>query len=234
MLPVHGQDRDMPRLEGEDVESYRTRLSMKGSSPSGAARRRASSTPWPRSDMRRARLSPSPTQDPERWAEFIVFLKAPSKAASTISPSSTRRFGRSRRAAQSPPTARRPGTASRSAPRSSRASRDTPVAERLFAESGPVWLASATFWRATSRRAAPRLRRGRVPEGGNNRGLGKILSAVRLCHVRGPRSCIEAGSEADSGAKIYPMCSPALRCSGTTYMTEGGEADAENTHSGRH
>ena len=30
MLPVHGQDRDMPRLEGEDVESYRTRLSMKG------------------------------------------------------------------------------------------------------------------------------------------------------------------------------------------------------------
>lgn len=30
MLPVHGQDRDMPRLEGEDIESYRTRLSMKG------------------------------------------------------------------------------------------------------------------------------------------------------------------------------------------------------------
>lgn len=30
MLPVHGQDRDMPRLEGEDAEAYRTRLSMKG------------------------------------------------------------------------------------------------------------------------------------------------------------------------------------------------------------
>ena len=30
MLPVHGQDRDMPRLEGEDIEAYRTRLSMKG------------------------------------------------------------------------------------------------------------------------------------------------------------------------------------------------------------
>ena len=30
MLPVHGQDRNMPRLEGEDVESYRTRLAMKG------------------------------------------------------------------------------------------------------------------------------------------------------------------------------------------------------------
>ena len=30
MLPVHGQDRDMPRLEGEGIEAYRTRLSMKG------------------------------------------------------------------------------------------------------------------------------------------------------------------------------------------------------------
>ena len=25
MLPVHGQDRDMPRLEGEKKEAYRTR-----------------------------------------------------------------------------------------------------------------------------------------------------------------------------------------------------------------
>ena len=30
MLPVHGQDRDMPRLLGEDIEHYRTRLAMKG------------------------------------------------------------------------------------------------------------------------------------------------------------------------------------------------------------
>ena len=26
MLPVHGQDRDMPRLEGESIENYRARL----------------------------------------------------------------------------------------------------------------------------------------------------------------------------------------------------------------
>ncbi|RKJ31474.1 serine/arginine repetitive matrix protein 2, partial [Butyricicoccus sp. 1XD8-22] len=30
MLPVHGQDRDMPRLPGETAEAYRTRLAMKG------------------------------------------------------------------------------------------------------------------------------------------------------------------------------------------------------------
>ena len=30
MLPIHGQDRDMPRLKGESIDNYRTRLSMKG------------------------------------------------------------------------------------------------------------------------------------------------------------------------------------------------------------
>lgn len=30
MLPVHGADRDMPRLRGETLENYRTRLAMKG------------------------------------------------------------------------------------------------------------------------------------------------------------------------------------------------------------
>ena len=62
----------------------------------------------------------------------------------------------------------------------------------------------------------------------------KFYQPCAFVMYEGLASYIEAGSEADSGAKIYPMCSPALRCSGTTYMTEGGEADAENTHSGRH
>lgn len=30
MLVVHGQDRDMPRLKGESLEGYRTRLAMQG------------------------------------------------------------------------------------------------------------------------------------------------------------------------------------------------------------
>lgn len=30
MLPVHGEDRDMPRLEGETLENYRARLMLKG------------------------------------------------------------------------------------------------------------------------------------------------------------------------------------------------------------
>lgn len=30
LLQIHGQDRDMSRLAGEDIENYRTRLAMKG------------------------------------------------------------------------------------------------------------------------------------------------------------------------------------------------------------
>ena len=41
---------------------------------------------------------------------------------------------------------------------------------------------------------------------------------------------IEAGSAFDHGAKIYPVCSPGLRCSGVTLMTEGGEKHAEDDH----
>ena len=38
---LHGQDRDMPRLEGEDAEAYRTRLSMKGIISQWSGTRRA-------------------------------------------------------------------------------------------------------------------------------------------------------------------------------------------------
>ena len=158
--------------------------------------------------MRRARLSPSPTKTPSGGRSSSSSSRAPSKAASTISLSSTRRFGRSRRVAQSPPTARRPGTASRSAPRSSRVSRDTHVAERLFAESGPVWLASATFWRATSRRAAPR-----APARSSSRRWEQ--SRPRKNSIsRAPLSCTRASPPAlrrarrQTPARKYTPCAP--------------------------
>ena len=54
----------------------------------------------------------------------------------------------------------------------------------------------------------------------------------RICPVCG-RSYMEVGSKASTGAKIYPVCSPVLRCSGVTFMTEGGENHAEDNHIGR-
>ena len=218
----------MPRLEGEDVESYRTRLSMKGGHLQWKRHRRASSTPWPRSDMRRATIEPFSTKTPS-GGRFIVFLKG-SKQKRHQQSHRHRRGGLEGqgRAAQSPPTARRPGTASRSAPGLHRL-RDTPVAERLFAESGPVWLASATFWRERHPGGQrPGLRRGRVPEGGNNRGLGKFYQPCAFVMYEGLASCIEAAG-GELRREIYLLCVPRRFAAPGRHMTEGGEADAENT-----
>ena len=75
MLPVHGQDRDMPRLEGEDIEAYRTRLSMKGIIAEWGGTKTGilyalTALGYDQSEIERFSL-----QDPERWAEFIVYLK---------------------------------------------------------------------------------------------------------------------------------------------------------------
>ena len=75
MLPVHGQDRDMPRLEGEDVESYRTRLSMKGVISEWSGTKTGVLYALAALGYEESTIEPFSYQDPERWAEFIVFLK---------------------------------------------------------------------------------------------------------------------------------------------------------------
>lgn len=74
MLPVHGQDRDMPRLAGEDAEAYRTRLSMKGiisewGGTKGGVLYALTALGWDHSY-----IEPLSYRDPDRWAEFIIFL----------------------------------------------------------------------------------------------------------------------------------------------------------------
>ncbi|NBH80733.1 serine/arginine repetitive matrix protein 2 [Clostridiaceae bacterium] len=74
MLPVHGQDRDMPRLPGETAEAYRTRLAMKGIISEWGGTKRGilyalTALGYEKSSIERVSL-----QDPERWAEFIVWL----------------------------------------------------------------------------------------------------------------------------------------------------------------
>ena len=75
MLPVHGQDRDMPRLEGEDVESYRTRLSMKGVISEWSGTKTGILYALAALGYEESTIQPFSYQGPERWAEFIVFLK---------------------------------------------------------------------------------------------------------------------------------------------------------------
>ena len=76
MLPVHGQDRDMPRLEGEDAEAYRTRLSMKGIISQWSGTRRGVLYALTALGYDRSRIELFAEQDAERWAEFIIFLNS--------------------------------------------------------------------------------------------------------------------------------------------------------------
>lgn len=75
MLPVHGQDRDMPRLEGESVEAYRTRLCMKGLVAEWGGTKQGILYTLTALGYEQSRIEPFALQDPERWAEFIIFLK---------------------------------------------------------------------------------------------------------------------------------------------------------------
>jgi len=75
MLPIHGQDRDMPRLLGEDAEHYRTRLAMKGIISEWSGTQRGILYALTALGYEQSRLEPMYQRDPERWAEFIVWLK---------------------------------------------------------------------------------------------------------------------------------------------------------------
>lgn len=71
MLPEHGRERDMPRLDGETGESYRSRLAMKGDLAA-----KAGTTEGIRlvliSFGADGEIIPYYTIDPARWAEFLV------------------------------------------------------------------------------------------------------------------------------------------------------------------
>lgn len=75
MLPVHGADRDMPRLQGEDIEAYRQRLLMKGTIARAAGTRPGILYALSSIGYDQSYIEPMYQEDPTRWAEFIVFLR---------------------------------------------------------------------------------------------------------------------------------------------------------------
>lgn len=70
MLPVHGQDRDMPRLNGESLENYRTRLAMKGIIAQEAGTNKGIRYLARAFGYDSVEIDPAPK--PERWAEATV------------------------------------------------------------------------------------------------------------------------------------------------------------------
>lgn len=81
MLPVHGQDRNMPRLAGESVEGYRTRLCMKGVISKWSGTQRGILYVLTALGYEHSRVEPFYLHDLNRWAEFIVYLGVGNKNA---------------------------------------------------------------------------------------------------------------------------------------------------------
>ena len=76
MLPVHGQDRDMPRLTGESIEGYRMRLAMKGIIAEKGGLKEGILYALTALGYEQSTIEPFVFQNPERWAEFIIHLKS--------------------------------------------------------------------------------------------------------------------------------------------------------------
>lgn len=76
MLPIHGQDRNMPRLAGESVEGYRTRLAMKSIIAEKGGLKEGILYALAALGYEQSTVEPFVPQDPKRWAEFIIHLKS--------------------------------------------------------------------------------------------------------------------------------------------------------------
>ncbi|MFW5435201.1 hypothetical protein [Paenibacillus apiarius] len=74
MLNEHGRERDMPRLKGEDIESYRLRLMMKNLIATQAGTEQGILTALKALGYEKSYIEPYYIHDPDRWAEFIVYL----------------------------------------------------------------------------------------------------------------------------------------------------------------
>lgn len=74
MLTEHGRDRNMPRLENEAAEDYRTRLAMKGILAEQAGTK-ASIELCLKAFSAAGEVIPYYTIDLERWAEFLVRIR---------------------------------------------------------------------------------------------------------------------------------------------------------------
>ena len=86
MLAEHGKDRDMARLKGETVEGYRTRLSMKALIAEKAGTEQGILLALAALGYEHSYIERMALHDPERWAEFIIFLGGKFTIAANVFP----------------------------------------------------------------------------------------------------------------------------------------------------
>lgn len=225
MLPVHGQDRDMPRLPGEDIESYRTRLSMKGIISEWGGTKTGILYALTALGYEESTIEPFSLQDPERWAEFIVFLKGSKQGGINNLAVIDAEVRKVKEASSKPSYGAEAGNVIELRSEFFDGSSRYPRCGEIVCGVWPHVVNDGHLIESTIE-AQELTGSGAVefPKIGTFAASEKFYQPCAFVVYEGLSSEIEAVSMADDGVKIYPVCSATLFCSGATYMnlSKGG------------
>lgn len=224
MLPVHGQDRDMPRLEGEDIEAYRTRLSMKGLISEWGGTRQGVLYALTSLGYDKSYIEPFSVQDPERWAEFIIFLKSSKQSGVYNLDVIDAEVRKVKQGSSKPAYGMETGAAVVLHSRLEHGFSDYPRCGQLVCG---VWphVVSEGYLLASKVTAQGGKDSGDVqfPKSGTFAASEEFYHFGNYTIYEGLASDIAAISGAESGVKEYLRCSDTARCSSTTQMRGGSD-----------
>jgi hypothetical protein len=225
MLPVHGQDRNMPRLAGESVEGYRTRLAMKGIIAEKGGLKDGILYALAALGYEQSTIEPFVFQDPERWAEFIVFLKGSQQSGVNDLNVIDAEVCKVKEGSSKPAYGSEAGAVIEIGSGLKTGYSHYPRCNEIVCG---VWPHIASIGHLLKSEV--------TAQGGDDAGeveFPKVgtIAASEKCYqphafamYASFSSETEAGSEPGDGVLQYPICSPGLRCSEETYST-GGERD---------
>ena len=222
MLPVHGQDRDMKRLEGETAEAYRTRLSMKGLIAEKSGTRQGILYALTALGYDQSRIEPLALQDPERWAEFIIYLKGSKRSGVTNLSVIDAEVCKVKEGSSKPTYGMETGNVILVRSQTKTGFSDYPRCGQLVCGVWPHVVSAGHL-----------LASGVTAQGGASFGdvsfpkVGTLAASEELYHFgdytmfEGVASALAAESREEPGVKEYLRCSTSARCSSTTH-TRGG------------
>jgi len=226
MLPVHGQDRNMPRLAGESVEAYRTRLVMKGIIAEKGGLKEGVLYALAALGYEESTIEPFAFQDPERWAEFIVFLKGSKQSGVNDLNVIDAEVCKVKEGSSKPAYGAEAGNIIEIDSALISGYSHYPRCNEIVCG---VWphIASIGHLLKSEVEAQGGDDAGEVefPQIGTIAASEKCYQPYAYAMYASFSSEVEAGSIADVGGRKHPICSPGLRCSETTY-TAGGERDS--------
>ena len=226
MLPVHGQDRNMPRLAGESVEGYRTRLAMKGIIAEKGGLKDGILYALAALGYEQSVIEPFAFQDPERWAEFIIFLKGSQQSGVNDLNVIDAEVCKVKEGSSKPAYGSEAGAVIEIGSGLITGYSHYPRCNEIVCG---VWPHIASIGHLLKSEV--------TAQGGDDAGEVEfpkvgMIAASEECYqpydyvmYASFSSTAEAGSVADVGGRTYPICSSGLRCSETTYTT-GGERNS--------